>query len=98
MSDDNKDNVPEQDEEESSATDLQPESDDCRTSTAGPVWQLRDQATVQSASVLSPISEIAMTLGESSIATPTTRKPKISKIGELKSKVTKCEFKLAVKH
>lgn len=58
----------------------QVKEENARSSVAGPVWQLREQPP----SILSPISEIAMTLGESSIATPTTRKPKTSKIGKLK--------------
>lgn len=54
--------------------------DEPRSSIAGPVWQLRGQAS--STAALSPVSEIAQTLGESSIATPTTAKPKKSKLGE----------------
>lgn len=52
----------------------QPESSvakDERGSVAGPVWKLKRHPDT-----LSPISEIALTLEESSLATPTTTKPK----------------------
>lgn len=44
---------------------------DERGSVAGPVWKLKRHPDT-----LSPISEIALTLEESSLATPTTTKPK----------------------
>lgn len=47
--------------------------------TACPVWKLKILPEVE----LSPISEIAITLGESSIATPTTTKPKMPRIGNV---------------
>lgn len=61
----------------------QNEKKDERISVAGPVWKLKTMPEVQ----LSPISEIAMTLGESSIATPTTTKPKMSRIGNVDDKM-----------
>lgn len=45
---------------------------------AGPVWKLKSMPISQ----LSPISEIALTFGESSISTPTTAKLKKSRIGK----------------
>lgn len=73
------------------------EKKDERTSIAGPVWKLKALPEFQ----LSPISEIALTLGESSIATPTTTKPKMSRIGNVDDKLVttliECETILATK-
>ena len=49
-----------------------------RTNTAGRVFHLRHPP-----SVLSPVSEIAVNLGESSITTPKTRKQKDARDGRL---------------
>lgn len=49
-----------------------------RTVVAGPVWHLKNKPLT----LLSPISEIALTLGGTSIATPTTAKSKSSRIGK----------------
>lgn len=55
--------------------------DEGRKLVAGRVRLLRQRAA--STTALSPVSEIALTLGESTLATPTTTKPKASRIGEL---------------
>jgi hypothetical protein len=56
----------------------QPPVESSRSNNAGPVWQLRTQPS----HALSPISEIASTLEGTKIATPTTSKEKVSRIGE----------------
>jgi hypothetical protein len=58
---------------------VQSSVENCRENNAGPVWQLKKQKSF----VLSPISEIASTLGETKIATPTTSKDRKSRLGEL---------------
>lgn len=59
-----------------------------RSAVAGPVWELKKKPLT----LLSPISEIALTLGDTSIATPTTTKSKSSRIGEFQAFYSCCTF------
>lgn len=52
-----------------------------RQDVAGAVWELQNESDNQ----LSPISAIALILGEASIATPTTTKQKTPRAGEFRS-------------
>lgn len=72
-------------EEESCQLEKQPplEAIDKLSSIPGPMRNFRLAAPP----VLSPITEISLTLGEASLATPTSSKQKVSRIGEYRSKV-----------
>lgn len=54
------------------------EATDTMSSIPGPVRKIRDLAPP----VLSPITEVSLILGEATLATPTSSKPKVSRIGE----------------
>lgn len=76
--------IPRGDESELNAEPTKLEDD--RISVAGPVWQLKNQPT----KLLSPVSEIALTLNVTSIATPTTTKQKTSRVGEFELLASCC--------
>lgn len=63
------------------------EEDPDRNSCAGPVWQLRCPAPI-----LSPMTEIAVSFGESSITTPKARREKKARFGELEPREIEKKF------